>query len=157
MGYYIQTTESQIHVSAKNFQDAYRAMCSLNNNDNIKRGGRWGGDGIDRNEPRPEGATFHPARWFSWMPADFPNVCKTFQEVMESLGFHCTYNEESGDLVHLTYDNKRGQEELFLNAIAPYVAKGSYIAFRGEDDNEWRLFFDGVGMTTQNATKVWWS
>jgi hypothetical protein len=134
MGYYVQTLShsTKFFMDKKHFQDAYKAMCALNDNDAVKRGGSFGGEGIDSKSPRPDGMDYHPARWFSWMQADYPKHYSTAPEILEALGFILSYDAD-GNINSLSYDDKTGQEELFLNAIAPYVRNGSEIVWQGED------------------------
>jgi hypothetical protein len=55
-----------------------------------------------------------------------------------------------------SYDNKSGQEELFLAAVAPFVRPGSFVEWVGEDSTMWR---DYVGIDRllyrQDAETVW--
>lgn len=155
MGYNINTTDCNILVKKDDFEKCYKAMCALNDFDGLKTGGSYGGDGVTADKPRPAGMDHHPARWFSWMPADYPNQYKTFNEIIDGLGFQPTYNDD-GDLIIVSYDDKAGAEEDFFSAIAPWVAKDSFIDWRGEDGAEWRWAFDGVTLSTLSCVgKVW--
>jgi hypothetical protein len=155
MGYYVQTTDCDIKIKQEDFEKCYAAMCALNDRDDLKSGGSYGG-GVDANSPRPEGMNHHPARWFSWMSADYPSKQKTFQEIIQELGFDPTYSED-GDLVLASYDNKIGSEQLFFSAIAPWVAQDSYIDWRGEDGAEWRWSFDGATLKVLSCVKKVWA
>lgn len=156
MGYFVQTTDNDITIKKENFAKCYEAMCALNSRDDLKSGGSYGGDGVDARSPRPEGLDYHPAKWFAWMPADYPHQYKTFQEIIEKgLGFDADYNQD-GDLCAIYYDNKTGAEDLFFQTIAKYVEKDSFIDWRGEDGAEWRWAFDGVTVRTLSCVgKVW--
>lgn len=156
MGYFVTITEVDFRIPKQNFQAAYEAMCALNENDDAKTGGRWGGDDIDRNSPRPEGMNYHPARWFSWMPANYPDVCPDAKSVLDKLGFHVAVTDD-GSLSIVGYDNKIGSEELFIEALAPFVADGSFICWRGEDGDEWRYLIRDGKMITQRALKRVWA
>jgi hypothetical protein len=48
-----------------------------------------------------------------------------------------------GSLSLVHYDSKVGQEDLFLEAIAPFATPGSYIEWKGEDGFRWRDEVDG--------------
>jgi hypothetical protein len=154
MGYFVNITDQNFFVSKDNFDAAYKAMCALNDRDDLKRGGSWGGDGINADSPRPEGMTYHPARWFSWMPANYPEVCKDFLSILKEMGFD-TDLDADGNLILVHYDNKTGAEDHFFSVIAPFVKDGSFIEWRGEDGAEWRWFFTGGKVSEQSATKIW--
>ena len=155
MGYYVNITNQNIFVPKENFDAAYKAMCALNDRDDLKSGGSWGGDGITSDSPRPEGMTYHPAKWFSWMPANYPAVCKDFLSILKELGFEYDL-DDSGNLGLVHYDNKTGAEGHFFEAIAPFVQDGSFIEWRGEDGGEYRwLFTNGTCSEQTVVTKVW--
>lgn len=139
MGYYISTVEVDFFLSKVNFDDAYKAMCALNDRDDLKRGGSFGG-GDDARSNRPAGLNYHPHKWFSWLDANYPDKCKTAPEILQQLGFELSYDAD-GNIVYLSYDNKAGQEDLFLEAIAPFVKRNSYIIWRGEDGEHWKQIF----------------
>lgn len=145
MGYYI-TGEGQITVRKDNLDKAYSLLCALNDADDLKRGGSFGGAGVTSNDPRPDGMSYHPARWFSWMDANYPDTTNDFYGILTMLGFDYIVDDDDENVVviTLTYDNKMGQEDLFLNAIAPIVESGM-VDWRGEDGMMWRdEFTDGV-------------
>ena len=155
MGYFANITNQNFFVPKENFDAAYKAMCALNDRDDLKSGGSWGGDGITSDSPRPEGMTYHPAKWFSWMPANYPAVCKDFLSILKELGFEYDL-DDSGNLGLVHYDNKTGAEGHFFEAIAPFVQDGSFIEWRGEDGGEYRwLFTNGTCSEQTVVTKVW--
>ena len=99
--------------------------------------------------------TYHPAKWFSWMPANYPAVCKDFLSILKELGFEYDL-DDSGNLGLVHYDNKTGAEGHFFEAIAPFVQDGSFIEWRGEDGGEYRwLFTNGTCSEQTVVTKVW--
>ncbi len=144
MGYYVTIEETDFTISKDKFEDCYKAMCKLNERDDLKNGGGWNRNGISSDSPRPEGLDYHPAKWFSWMDANYPEKCKTFIEILDELGFHdYEYSHVNGDLIGLSYDNKTGNEYDFFNVIAPFVKKGSRINWIGEDHKQYQWYFDG--------------
>jgi hypothetical protein len=153
MGYYVQTTGCSVFLPKARFADAYKALCDLNQHDELKSGGSYGGDKISAGDPRPDGMTYHPARWFSWMDADYPSKCTTMEQVLQEVGFD-PYFDYAGNLEALSYDSKTGCEEIFLNALAPFMRNGSYINWRGEDGELYRYEFqDGqMRQLTGNVT-----
>jgi hypothetical protein len=93
-------------------------MCDLNKRDDLKHGGSSLG-----------------AKWFSWMPEDIAAECPDAESVLKCLGFSVDVRE-NGDLWLSGYDSKIGQEELFLQAIAPYVGIVDWYAKRNPATDE---------------------
>ncbi len=138
MGYYVEIEKSTAVIPAANLERAYQKMCALNTtHDHIKRGGCFGG-GVQK------------AKWFSWMDANYPDTCKDAQAVLEALGFYTHY--ENGDLHIDGYDNKTGQEDLFLHSIQD-DASGK-IEWRGEDGERWTTLFSGDSVIEGTCTKT---
>ena len=155
MGYYVDTAEREITIKKDQFDNCYKAMCKLNDNDDAKRGGGWNNIGITSDNPRPEELNYHPAKWFSWMDANYPDECKNMEDVLKALGFEDISYNDNGDLIDLHYSSKTGQEELFFAAMAPFIVKGSFINWRGEDNEYWQWYFDGEIMHIKYATIVY--
>lgn len=155
MGYFV-TGNGKITLNEQDIQRAYEAMCELNDHDDLKNGGSWGGGGITSDDPRPEGLNHHPARWFSWCDANYPDTRESFDSVLEMLGFSFVTSTELGEgtiTYSLNYDNKMGQESLFLEAIAPFVVEGS-IEWVGEDNAMWMDYYaDGVLETLKGVVE----
>jgi hypothetical protein len=154
MGYYVRTTQSHVLIPAARHADAYAALCRLNDNDSLKTGGSYGGGELSANDPRPAGMTHHPARWFSWMDADYPSKCKTLAEILREVGFDLD-EEEDGTITGMHYDSKTGCQDIFLEALAPYVKAGSYIEWQGEEGEQYRFDFNGTSMTQRSGVVTW--
>jgi len=128
MGYYVNIIESTARIPAENLARVYEIMCSLNDTcDHLKHGRSFSGGK-------------QTGKWFSWMDANYPKVCKDAQAILEMLGFETEYNKD-GDLFLVGYDQKTGQEDLFLEAIENYVV--GEINWVGEDDEQWTTEFLG--------------
>lgn len=136
MGYYVTTTHGEFVIPADKCADAYRAVVALNDRDELKSGGSYGGEN-DRDTPRPDGLNYHPGRWFSWMPANYPETSVTVAEVFLELGFSVVTNDKTGDVHICGYDDKVGDEIHFLAAIAPYCTEASFFQWRGEQGEMW--------------------
>lgn len=119
MGYYI-TGEGYITILDEDL--AYRALCDLNDRDDLKLGGGWR---LGENGERIE------TKHFSWMSPDYPDKCDNSQEILEMLGFEFAPEDD-----RVYYDSKTGQEHLFLEALAPYADFEIY--WIGEEHEEWR-------------------
>lgn len=84
------------------------------------------------------GGSSNGGSWFSWMSDASILGAESVKEVFELLGF--TVNSDDPNFVDLVeYDNKTGQEDLFLAVVAPFVAEGSYMDWRVEDDSLYRF------------------
>lgn len=127
MGYYVRIVKSTAIVPAENLERVYQIMCELNNHNELKYGGSWSGGRQNK-------------WWFSWMDENYPETCKDAKEIFEMMGFECSVSE-NGDLHLDYYDQKTGQEGLFLNAITNYMT--GMIRWVGEDGEVWETEFDG--------------
>lgn len=127
MGYYVSIVESTAKIPANNLEKAYKAMCALNTtHDHVKRGGSWSGGKQTK-------------RYFSWMDENYPETCSDANEILNQLGFETEY-DDNGDLLIVDYDNKAGQEDLFLKAI-DHLAVGE-ITWKGEEGETWTTEFN---------------
>lgn len=126
MGYFVAITDSDAFIPAEKLETAYQKMCALNTtHDDQKRGGRWnGGECIQK--------------WFSWMDANYPETCKDAKDIFEQMGVSTEY-DAGGNLKITGYDNKTGQEQLFLDAIKDDLV-GS-ISWQGENGEKWKQLF----------------
>lgn len=159
MGYYVRIDEYDFTIMKKDFKKAYEACVALNDRDDLKSGGGGtytlpNGKQMKYGDPRPKGMSYHPMKWFSWMEANYPETCKTLDDVLTALGFEINYDDQ-GNIDGLGYDSKIGDEEYFLAAIAPFVKKGSILNWVGEDNTFWQNHFDGKKMTTKTGRIVY--
>jgi hypothetical protein len=149
MGYYI-TGHGHITIPRSLEDEALHALKMLNYDHEAKRGGLLG---------NPE-ATFE-TRWYSWMPERWHEKVTSVEQVLELVGFGVDKTRKAGlDVYTLTYDNKTGQEEVFLNCLADYAQVD--VEFTGEDGLRWRwanpkagaplVNFDGEVVYKANGT-----
>lgn len=153
MGYYINTMKTNFVIKKENFDDAYNALCALNANDSIKRGGRWSNEKSVKPSDS-KSISNNPDKWFSWMIWNYDEVCTDLAAVLEMLGFDVFFDAD-GNINDIYYDNKSGQENIFLDALAAYVEDGSYILWHGEDDEMWVSVFENGNMTEEEAHITW--
>lgn len=153
MGYFVQGS-GQITIRKADEICAYKAMIDLNQRDDLKQGGSWGGEHDARN-PRPKGLNYHPGKWFSWLHADYPSICPDFHSVLEQLGFEIKPEVEANEYTtySLYYDSKTGQEDLFLDAISPWIT--GEIEWSGEEGNRWKQVFEGGKVSTKAGRVVY--
>lgn len=142
MGYYVKTNEVNVFVDKKHFDDIYKKMCELNDYHELKRGGSFGS-----NNDNVEDERYPRDKWFSWMAYNYPETCKNIFEILMQLGFEWEL-DDMRNLINLRYDyNKTGQEEYFLSCFAGYMKSGSYINFKGEEDDDYyKFYFDESSM-----------
>lgn len=147
MGYHVRIVDCDFTIPTENFAEAYKALCELNNHNELKRGGR--SPCVAKDGP-------HDGVWFSWMDWNYPEKCNGLVEVLEHVGFDVGYDEERG-ITYLDYDAKMGNEDVFLNALAPFVNDGSYIEWEGEEDEVWKHVYSNGKMKEISGRKeiVW--
>jgi hypothetical protein len=140
MGYYVSIEQGTLRIPVEHLDRVYAAMCELNNLPNeTKNGGMWTGG-------QQEDA------WFSWMPANYPSVLHTAEEILDQLGFQDLFTDQ-GDLIVHSYDSKIGQERLFIASIAPWIKPDSVLYWVGEDGQRWRWTFVG-GVLEEHSGKI---
>jgi len=159
MGYYVRIDEHNFKIAKKDFKKAYEACVALNDRDDLKSGGGGSftlsnGKQMKYGDPRPKGMSYHPMKWFSWMEPNYPETCKNLKDILDALGFETDYDNK-GNIIGLAYDSKIGDEEYFLQAIAPFVKTGSFITWVGEDDTYWKQIFNGKKMITKTGRVVY--
>lgn len=138
MGYYVAAMNSSCMIPTANIDAAYAAMCALSAKPDLMSGGSYkDGKIVSRN--------------FAWMDADYAIKCANAEEILNELGF---YTETDDDGLWITdYDNKSGDEDVFLDAISPY-AKGM-IEWEGEDGACWRTTLGGPAAVVEYGRTVY--
>ena len=148
MGYYVTLEDSNLIIPSANLASAYDALCALNNDNTLKSG--WRGDW--RNNEHNDGPD--PRVWFSWMEWNYPEVYDTAEGILDALGFEMGTLPD-GSLEFYSYDNKTGNEDVFLAALAPYVVSGDdrepQAVWRGEDGLVWRQIVIDGAMVVQSG------
>jgi hypothetical protein len=133
MGYYI-TAEGVVKVPVRDEAAAVAALKALNHDHGMKRGG--GGRGDDPYE----------VKWYSWMPPRYHenDDLRSVRHILEMLGFEVSLDTDGVTNVYtVTYDNKTGQEDVFLNRLAEFAH--IVIEVKGEDGAMWRWVNTSVG------------
>lgn len=136
MGYYVHITDSNAVIRLDEMPAALDALRALDARDDLKSGGSSAGD-----------------KWFSWMNdfdlANAPSVAS----VLEKLGFDVDHGSYGG-LSIIGYDNKTGDEGIFIQTLAPFIESGSYIEWQGEDNGAYRWGFHDGEMQTQYDVRI---
>lgn len=148
MGYYAAIIESDFHISRECFEDAFLALRELNGCNDLKTGGHHPANLV---KPADSSSLGDPNKWFAYMDWNYDETCHSVREVLEQAGF--AVEEDDWGICSLQFEyQKCGQEEFLLSAVAPFVKKGGYIVFEGEDDSRWGYRFDGDRMVECDVT-----
>lgn len=139
MGHHVTITSAQFHIHPDYLDAACQALKELNKSDKGKSGINFG--------LLPDGTRGVTGRVFSWMPADYDKTMHSVGEILEALGFAVEMTPDDG-LMITEYDGPTGDEDVFLDALAPYVTAGSYLKWRSEDALLWEDHFDGFQRRT---------
>lgn len=134
MGYYVKLEESDFTIPER--EDVLAALREMPKKyHDLKRGG----NGTDK--------------WFSWMSDEEIENATSVEAIFRSLGFETM--SEDGQFVLVGYDNKMGQEDLFLAVVAPFVSEDSYTEWTGEDGMRWRYVVQNEKLHVQSSTVAW--
>jgi hypothetical protein len=143
MGYYVQIESCDFSVPET--KEVLAAIHEMDTKyDHVKRGGSYLEGSFDK-------------KWFSWMPEDLSTL-QSVEEVLKTLGFDCETRimlDGTKAVDIFGYNDKTGQEDLFLAVIAPFVSDESYIEWRGEEGECWRYLVHEGRLTVQHATLSW--
>ena len=128
MGYYV-TYDGEITFPSHRDGEIVEALKALNHRHDLKTGGR-----------SPRSGDPYEDYWFSWMPSRYheDESLQTVVDILHMLGFDTNETEKVGGytVISVTYDNKIGSEEIFLNELAKFGWVDIYAT--GEDGEKWR-------------------
>lgn len=153
MGYYVTSGNCELTIKSENLPRAYELLCELNAHDELKTGGAHPA----RYEKPADSKSVakNPNVWFSWMPWNYDERCKSATEILELVGFTVTQDEQ-GSIVSLSYDDKTGCGQEFMSALAPVVEDGSFIEWQGEETGDfYRYLFKDGKMHVQQPFIIW--
>lgn len=135
MGYYITLQDSSFRIPKESQDEAFERLKALNHKPGVPKSG-----GGFRDGEKVES-------WFSWMAPDYDEHVSSLAELFGMLGFTAEFDKD-GALLLTHYDDKIGDEKLFLEEIADLVPEGAIMDWVGEDGERWRYQFDGESMHT---------
>lgn len=151
MGYYVETIQSEFHLPLENFDAAYKALCELNSDahENQKTGGHMSSPELQYQKPEDStSVSNNPNKWYAWMDWNYDETCPDLIAILTALGF--AVDTDDTGIFFISYDYaKSGAEDIFLEALAPYVTPNSFIVWRGEEGEVWVDAFDGKTMKTK--------
>lgn len=124
MGYCIKMTDSNFSIKSENFAKALEALKGAFKEENMTISDASG-------------------KHFSWVSTKRVLDCDTLEKALEEIRYLSVY-DENGDICNLVFTGQKyGDEDVFFNALAPYVEAGSYLCFEGEDGDIWTWAFSG--------------
>ena len=122
MGYFIEMKDSKFEIRKENFEKALENLKSVFVPENMNCYDRIDGK-------------IYPH--FSWVDTHSVLNSKTLGEALEEIRYEPEYNDK-GNICNVKFTGQKyGSENVFFNALAPYVESGSYIAFEGENGETW--------------------
>lgn len=124
MGYCIDSMEASFMLKKENADKAWEALKKL----------------------------FDKTPHIGWANQSVIKNSSSFEEAMEECGWTIEQNENGDyDFIYFS-DEKYGDNEIELEAIAPYVEDDSYIQMQGEDGDIWRWIFKNGKCIEKYAT-----
>lgn len=138
MGQKIRIIDSNFAIPYDYLDHAYKALCELNTKDVLKRG-----RALEDIYEKPQDSTSvstNPNKWFYGMEWNYDEIYKSTEEILHALGFK-TEILQSGDLEIVGFKGEMGDEDFFLEDLAPFVEDGSYIEWINDDDLVWKYTF----------------
>ena len=128
MGYYMDQTDSKFVIKKENFENALNALKAAFVPEKM--------DCVDYIHGKQ-----HPH--FSWVDTQTVLNAEKLEDALVEIRYEPKYNN-NGNIVNVEFTGEKyGSEVVFFTALAPYVEKDSYIAFKGEDGAEWSWDFNG--------------
>ena len=150
----LKTMDVDFTIPAENTQEAFQALCNLNTKDELKSGCIFSSQKLIK----PENSTSlaeDPSVRFINMPWNYDEVCETVEEILELLNFSVEKDLE-GDVHILFFESDRGgDEEVFVESLAPYVKSGSFIEWQANSGEMWRNDFVQKKMITSTGEVSW--
>lgn len=79
---------------------------------------------------------------FSWVITENVLESTNLREALSEIRFTAVYDQD-GNICNVEFTGEKyGDEEIFFNALAPYVEPGSYLRFKDKDGNTWKWLFE---------------
>ena len=90
-----------------------------------------------------------------WVLNDKIAAAKTLKEALFQWGWDIRISSHDGFSRVFFVGEHLCDDAILFSAMAPFLEKDSFIAFRDEFGESWRYVFDGKGMKEQSATIHW--
>lgn len=143
MGYYMTQDDSHVFIPKELFGPAL---------DSVKK--------IMLNVDKMHGFSFSPQgqtteRYYSWVSTQEVLKAETLAEALYAWRWEAGF-DSSGNICDLSFTGeKRGQDEILFEVLAPHVKDGGYISMRGEDGYFWRWLFRDKKCINQSGRVVY--
>lgn len=119
MGYFMRTMTSDVRIPAARHADALAAVRAL------------------------AARLTSPGSSFSFVDTDAFASAQALSDALRAWRWEPEFDENGGLAALWFVEDKLGDDQLLLNALAPFVEPGSSIVMIGGDDEIWRWRFDG--------------
>lgn len=134
MGYCIKMISSEFVMEKENFEKALIALKNVFKEENMTVSSASG-------------------RHFNWVSTKAVLNSSTFEEALEEIRY-IPIKDENGNIRSLKFTGKKyGDENIFFNAIAPYVKSG-YLSFEIEDEDKWAWEFSNGKVEYVSLIKI---
>lgn len=131
MGYYINQRGADFKIKKNNIKKALEAIKALDPEN--------GGGGSYR-----DGRKFES--YFAWVNTNEYKNAKTLKEAVQAFRWDIEF-DKGGNCINIYFEGEKvGDDDQFLEALAPFVEPGSYIEMQGENGEIWRWVFNGETM-----------
>lgn len=141
MGYCVSITEADFTIPSDKGDAAFTALCALNQRDELKGGCYYRGECVERS--------------FKLMPTDYDKTATSLAEILTMLGFDIETDDEGVSIVG--FDGKVGDENHFIEALAPYAPAGAYLNWVGEEQEMWRQEVTTDGTIEHLVGEIIWT
>lgn len=142
MGYYVEHVDGDFFIEEKNIVDVVVAIHRLASADSSYMSGQ----GYDNN------GNLTPC--YSWVNSTYMNTTN-IKDIFNYWRWNIHF-DESGNIDGISFDaEKLGDDEILMEAIAPFVKQHSFIEMRGEDGAMWRWLFKNKQMKTIYPKIIW--
>ena len=122
MGYCIELISNQFVIKKENFGKAFVALKKCFTEENMTISDSSG-------------------KHFRFVSTKAALNSSTIDEALEVIRY-IPMKDENGNISKLKFTGEKyGDEEIFFNALAPYIEPGSYLSFEGEDGDKWTWKF----------------
>lgn len=139
MGYYMDMTYAVFHMKKENFGKALEALKAVFIPENMTC------KDFVYGEERPH---------FSWVDTEKVLRSQLIEDALEAIRWDVGFNS-NGDIDDIVFTGEKlGDDEIFFDAIAPYVEEGSYIEMHGETE-DWRWVFTKNGLEEKRPHIIW--
>ena len=154
MGRYVTIIAQDFTIKAENTEAAYKAAVALNADDTRKSVRYCGPKPLEKPEDSKSAAS-NPGVSYLGVRWNYDEECHTLAEVLREFGFEPEVAPD-GAITGLWFDDKLGDEQLVLEAIAPFVEDGSMLGWAEGYSDMWSMWFLN-GSVKDGPCEIVWS